>query len=218
MNDKTKGFMRAAGSAATVGVSVAFLIIGFGFGIGRIDGNETISWPVQPCEDCQLRLPANSVKVSADVPRKIRTDQTKVVTANLRSTYPSAFEANLDSPSFDIKPFASPTSASVGDFGWKWLISAKKAGNHALSLTFSDIPPTRSEVLIRSVIEEHTFQIDVVTELGLTPKQDALVKLVAAALGLLGTILGYPFFKRHFEASSVESSPVLPVSDRPYSG
>jgi hypothetical protein len=33
----------------------------------------------------------------------------------------------------------------------------------------------------------------------LTAKQDAWLKAIAAVMGLIGTILGYPLFKRYFD-------------------
>ena len=199
-----------------MGLGLATLVLGVGIGIGRVDTGQTTEWNGRlsvvdhELGHLGLRVPI----VSTVVPRRIGIDETKAITASLRSERPGRFEATLESPSFDIKSASVPVASEALDFHWKWLVTPKKTGTHALSLTLSQIHTSKfdlhdrndiTRVEVKSPFGERTVDIYVVTEMGLTSKQDAWVKALGAVLGLIGTVVGYPFFKRYFERSSAAS-------------
>jgi hypothetical protein len=49
--------------------------------------------------------------------------------------------------------------------------------------------------------KQYVFDVTVVNELGLTAQESAILAGLALALGLIGTVLGLPFIKRHFNSN-----------------
>ena len=89
---------------------------------------------------------------------------------------------------------------------WQWLITPKAKGSHALMVDLS------SYVAQWGYIQEvHTYSIEVLNELGLSDRQDALLKALGAVLATLGTVLGYPLWKRYLDGNkpSTENEPEI---------
>ncbi len=110
--------------------------------------------------------------------------------------------AALQSPGFDISP--SPENISLGgadQLEWTWLIRPKSAGaqdirlvtegENGLSFNLQKILPPADWV--DQSPHQIVASIEVLTELGLTGRQDAVLKALGAFLGILGVVFGYPF-------------------------
>ena len=155
--------------------------------------------------------------IYVQIPKRMRISETKSVYVKLEEVINSiglmsgqryrtlTYNAALSSPSFQISPssiFIERSSEHSVD--WKWLISPKSIGEHAVLLEFDDdvfaaestkkynFSKDRMHITGRSV----EGRVEVLTSLGLTAFLDSLMKVVGAVLGILGTVFAYPFWKR----------------------
>jgi hypothetical protein len=160
--------------------------------------------------------------VSVRIPRNIRVSETRLVRAKLEEVIPSVglmqgrqysrlrFSASLSSPAFDISPSNKPVEKSdIREVSWEWLIKAKSLGDHAIQVSFDrevitqdsvdklSRDPRRSNV--EATTKSVTAYVTVVDDLGLTARESAWLKAIAAVAAALGTVLGYPLWKRYFE-------------------
>lgn len=123
-------------------------------------------------------------------------------------------QASLQSPGFDISPSESVAFSAVDEIEWTWLIRAKSTGEHAirlvsqgqdgLTIDFQRILPVADWV--KESPNQVIARIQVLTELGLTSREDATLKAVGAVLGIFGVVLGYPIFAMKRRTPSEESS------------
>jgi len=175
--------------------------------------------PLDPCHPTQVGRDARykldfhrKIKVS-ESPRlvfriELNRDLLAMCISSSGSLNPIKASAELRSSAFNIQPQSKVLKVSESAAEWVWTVTPKSAGKHALQLAVegSDVfEPNLSR--LQSVLNigqqsqyEIGIDVDVRTELGLTPTQDALFKLVGAIVGLLGTILGFPFLKVAFES------------------
>ena|SRR5581483_665720 len=167
--------------------------------------------PVRFALDIAPKTDAHSL---ADLRKWCRTGGVAKCLADLR------FTADLRSPGFDISDTRSALTSDPANhkrFQWDWLISPKKLGHHGVSLVL--YPPfdvvTRS--LSRAQLKwryddvlagDHQqadfsgpadFYVDVVDDLGLTPRQETLAKSLAGLVALLATAFSFPFIKIRWE-------------------
>ena len=160
--------------------------------------------------------------VYVQIPKRMRVTETKGVYVKLEEVIPSiglmmgqenqtlTYHATLSSPSFLISPSTDPIGRSAEHtVDWEWLISPKSIGEHAVLLQFdADVFATESRE--KYTLEKNGMRIgersvesrvEVLTSLGLTAFLDSLVKVVGAILGVLGTVLMYPFWKKFIQST-----------------
>lgn len=174
-----------------------------------------IGYAASPDDPCQPEQIGRDAIYKLDFQRKIKvSDSPRLVFSILLSPELKVMcpiriikaNAELRSSAFDIQP-----QGKIQDSGesieWVWTVKPKNAGAQSLQLALEGnnvFMPNFSN--LQSVLKigqqsktEIGLDVDVRTDLGLTPTQDALFKVVGAVIGLLGTILGFPFFKAAFE-------------------
>jgi hypothetical protein len=145
------------------------------------------------------------VKVTCETP--LRSDEVKP--ADIKAT------AKLLSPAFEIISTNSPATSHDRKIEWGWLIYPKHVGRHALFLGFE--PSLESiNLFLRNKSQSEGLEantdpsfkgsmiafVTVVDELGLTAAQFAWLRAIGAILGIIGTILAYPMWKRYFEGKT----------------
>lgn len=111
-------------------------------------------------------------------------------------------QASLQSPGFDISPSSDSSMSDTDEIDWTWLIRPKSTGEQVLRLVsqgqgglnidLQRILPTANWV--EESPHEIVAAIQVVTELGLTAREDAALKALGAVLGVFGVVMGYPIF------------------------
>lgn len=146
------------------------------------------------------------------IPRTVKLSETFPIVAQFKPdsyyVYSLSTSLKLESPSFKIISIRTPQFIGGGEeFNWRWLTSPEKTGRHALSIRFEPEIPYRIDEYIRSrdlELDSNSViaYITVLTDLDLTATQDAILKIVGATIGILGTILGYPFLKRYFDTKN----------------
>jgi hypothetical protein len=203
---------------------------------GAISGYET-PW-VGGGDDIEPEFEEENPMVFVGIPLYIRETETKIVEVKLKEFLPFQllfrgrpysslkYSASLNSPAFDISPSVSPIQKTgKGFIRWEWLISPKKIGSHKLKIEFDKpVISLRSIKKINEAKEGHNFinisetslvsPITVLNTLGLTATQDAIFKAVGAVLAILGTILGYPFWKRFISEGSFKKAGRKPGNKR----
>ena len=147
--------------------------------------------------------------LSVRIPKAAKISETFPVQAEFQPDskylYRLSTDLKLESPSFKITSASTPGLIGFGEeFKWAWLILPEKTGRHAISLRFDpeveykideSRRPFDFQVSSKSIIA----YVTVLTDLNLTSTQDAMMKVFGAVIGIVGTILGYPFLKRYFE-------------------
>lgn len=147
-------------------------------------------------------------ELQVEVPNVMRVSETKAATANLTLAGSEVgtrlLTARLDSPSFAITPVDSET-AVLRDNGvsWEWLMIPKQVGQHAVSLHIQDArismtPDGSQSQDFRVQGESIVALITVLTDLGITSRESAILKAVGVLLGVIGTIVSYPLWKMIF--------------------
>src|SRR5258708_21628441 len=161
-------------------------------------------------------MPSAPPPLSVQLARRRTTlSNTETLVVTYEMPLPEETKFELKSPSFDI---SSPTH--IGQ-SWKWLFQPKQVGTFLLSLEAltpkSDkvkwnwrIPRDVEDIIQTDSNGTLTLSIQVLTSLGLTAAQEAWLKAAGAVVGLLGTILGYPFWKRHFDGPVQRQQPIEP--------
>jgi len=190
-------------------------------------GHYTYSTPfVGGGDDIEPRFEEENPLVLIDVPRVAKLSETIVMEAKLEENLPSVarlngmkpttltFGASAMAPDFEISPSSAMiTRTGAGQVSWEWLAKPKDVGEHLIRLQFdrSVISPRSVEYLRRARKLDPAMRISndsvicnvqILTSLGLTAGQDAWLKAAGAVFGLVGTILGYPFWKRYLEGQS----------------
>jgi len=133
---------------------------------------------------------------------------------------PAKFKITLSSLAFDVLGIADTSSTNPTRPEWTWLIRPKSVGSHAVSVNIVSSNPDLyivgddlPNMTVSDQGRERIFFINVVNELGLTSAQDAWIKALGAIIGVLGTALSYPIFKRYFERKEqpTKPTPALPA-------
>ena len=146
--------------------------------------------------------------LSIRIPKSVKVSETLPISAQFKpdseQVYTLSTVLKLESPSFKITPTDNSRMINPGpEFLWGWLILPETTGRHAVSLRFEpDIEyqldqnrrPVEFEMNSNSIIA----YINVLTDLNLTSTQDTILKIIGGLIGIVGTILGYPFLKRRF--------------------
>jgi hypothetical protein len=147
-----------------------------------------------------------------------RVSQTMNVSAWLQpdtSAPPTAYLAKLESGDLKIvSTNASDSASREYKYQWDWLISADKTGDRAL---YFWVEPS-SELVVRSSTADVRLgaaknkvllPISVLTELGLTTTQDAWAKTIGAIIGVVGTVVGFAFWKWNRKEKDKEDSDAI---------
>jgi len=173
--------------------------------------------PDDPCQPKQIGRDAiykldfqRKIKLS-DSPRlvfSILLDQELKAMCHFHSDSPRLIKADaeLRSSAFEIQP-QGKIQKEGESLEWIWTVKPKSAGTQSLQLAVEGSDAftanlSRLQSLLKIGQQSKTeigMDVDVRTDLGFTPTQAALFKVVGAVIGLLGTILGFPFFKAAFE-------------------
>jgi hypothetical protein len=177
-------------------------------------------------DDIEPRFEEENPLVHIDVPRVTKLSETIVIEVALEENLPSVarlngekptiltYGASASAPGFEIAPSSAMiTRTGTGKVDWEWLAKPKDVGEHALRLQFDrNLISSRSveylkqerklDPAMRVSGDSVICSVRVLTSLGLTAGQDAWLKAVGALCGLIGTLLGYPFWKRYLEGRS----------------
>jgi hypothetical protein len=110
------------------------------------------------------------------------------------------------------RSFKDAKSLDEPPLNWHWALAADSPGQHKLLLQGLPLarfpvrlqtPSGEQDILLSSakVLPEGTLELTIqaLTSLGLTARQDALMKAIHGLAGFLGIILAYPVFKRLFD-------------------
>ncbi|QPK61936.1 hypothetical protein IVG45_13815 [Methylomonas sp. LL1] len=181
---------------------------------------QPIGYAASPDDLCEATQIGRDAIYKLDFQRKIKAsdsprlvfsillDPELKVMCHFNSSSPRLIKANaeLRSVAFDIEP-QGKIQKEGETIEWVWTVKPKSAGTQSLQLVVegSDVFSanlSRLQSLLKIGQQSKTeigMDVDVRTDLGLTPTQDALFKLIGAVIGLLGTILGFPFFKAALE-------------------
>ena len=112
------------------------------------------------------------------------------------------------------KSFKDARSLGEPPLNWHWALTAKSAGQHKLLLQGLPLNEFRTKLEqpsdpsqptpVAEILSDGTLQLTILalTSLGLTARQDAILKAIQGVAGFIGVVLAYPFFKRLFDAAS----------------
>jgi len=154
----------------------------------------------------EVSLRYNPPFVQIQIPTEMRVTRDGFVTAELNSP---TITPEMNTPPqlvvaksvFDVAGPSRPTDSS-----WKWDVVARTIGDRrTLTLEFPsstkfdfrfDVQPTDRLTVKGNTV---TAAVDVRDELGLTQSERTLLTAFGAIIGVLGTLLGYPFIKGRLE-------------------
>lgn len=162
--------------------------------------------------------------VSVNMPAVIQRHETASVELSIREVIESLALMNgeyyseltlapsLQGPAFEISPSSEPIEKmGKGVVSWDWLIRPQEVGKHLIRLDLGEALISERSIKHRQRQLDHgddglilhpdsvVGQVTVLTSLGLTATQDAWSKALGALLGVIGTVLAYPFLKQRLE-------------------
>lgn len=181
-------------------VSLASPLISYGKSLPKCN-----MWAASKSAQYQVVIP-RALKLSESPPISFRLELNRDFQTQCIGTGDSprvSAKAQLLSPAFEIEPKLAEEKEVSSLAQWNWIISPKKPGKHSLLLQasgqkgftvdLSGLP--RSDLVSNKSSETIEIALEVLTDLGLTSTQEALLKAIGAVVGGVGVILGYPFFK-----------------------
>lgn len=151
-----------------------------------------------------MQVGKNRGKVWLEFPSSIRVSQTINVRAWLQpdtTANETPLTGKLESSDFRIvSTNASDAASPEYKYQWDWLISADKPGERALYFwvdpsTELAVNSDTANVRLGPAKNKVLLPISVLTDLGLTPTEEAWAKAIGAFVGLLGTVAAFGFWK-----------------------
>jgi hypothetical protein len=143
-------------------------------------------------------------------------------------------KAQLSAVGADVIPVGQIEAQIHENLPFKWVVRPKTSGKLIMIVSLLvDVPneelerghlglgndSTKDLDFVRSFggWQDTSFvQVDVLSPLGLTPFEDALFRAIGALVGMIGTLLAYPIWKRFFgQRREIGSPPEPPLIIKP---